>query len=68
MSVQLDRILELPFEQYMQACWDHAREKAQLSGIGAIVYGHMLQTPAEPEALWARRYWFNKIQQGESTP
>lgn len=57
----LDNILALPFEQYIIACWTHAYRKAQESAAGHIVYSYMLEDPNFPEALWAKRYWFNRV-------
>ena len=60
MTDKLQEILELPFEQYMTACWDHARQIAKESRAGEIVFSYLIQDPSEMEAGWARRYWFAK--------
>lgn len=65
MNPKLDRILQLPFAQYIQECWAHAHERAQVDPLCSIVYGYMRQTPAEAEANWAKRYWFNKVKETE---
>lgn len=55
----LSEALELPFNEYLCWCHDYCRDKAQQDLIFADVYAnsalHML------EALWAKRYWYNKI-------
>ena len=55
----LNEALELPFNEYLRWCHDYCREKAQQDPIFADVYAHS----AFPmlEALWAKRYWYNKI-------
>lgn len=58
---KLEHILELPFEEYMRECWQHAKDRAAVSPLAAIVYKDMLTAHrADTEAMWARRYWFNK--------
>jgi hypothetical protein len=57
---KLEKFLEQPFDKYMEACWNHVREKALIDPIMAIVYAEMLSNPAAMESAWARRYWFHK--------
>jgi len=59
---KLEELLDLPFEEYMAGCWDHVRGMALRDPVASIVYQHMLAAPAAMEALWARRYWFNKVE------
>jgi hypothetical protein len=60
---KLDSILALPFEQYMQACWQHVHDKALTDPMVAVVYGWMRQDPSNTEAQWAKRYWFCKAKE-----
>ena len=52
---------DLPFEQYLEACWEHCAKKAQESPSALYVFGLILHEPATAEALWAKRYWYNKV-------
>ena len=60
---KLDEILKLPFEEYMAACWNHMREKALADPIAEIVYLQTISEPAAMESMWARRYWFSKVEE-----
>ncbi len=59
-QTKLQRILELPFEDYMAECLEHVRQLALKDPIANIVYQHMVEAPAACEAQWARRYWYAK--------
>lgn len=56
----LAALLALPFEQYMQGCWDHVRKLALADPVASVVYEHIVAFPAAMEASWAKRYWFHK--------
>lgn len=59
-NTKLKEILELPFEAYIEMCWQHVEDKAHEDPVALYIYEKMLQEPHSTEALWARRYWFNK--------
>lgn len=59
-QTKLDSLLALPFEEYMNGCWNHVRELALNDPVANVVYQHMIEAPASMEASWARRYWFHK--------
>ena len=57
---KLEELLELPFEEYMHGCWNHAFAKAGTDPIAMYLYEMAVREPAAVEAQWAKRYWFYK--------
>ena len=57
---KLEDLLALPFEDYMRGCWQHAFDTAGEDPIAMYLYEMTIKEPAAIEAMWARRYWFNK--------
>lgn len=57
---KLERIIDLPFEEYMIECWKHVHELAAADPIASIIRDHIIAAPAMIEANWARRYWYHK--------
>lgn len=66
MQTKLDKLLNLPFEEYMQECWKHSFEIAGKDPIAMYLYEMQIKEPAAIEAMWAKRYWFNKCNSYES--
>ena len=60
MKSKLEQILELPFEEYIQACWQHAFDIAGKDPIAMYLYQMTIKEPSSIEAMWAKRYWYNK--------
>lgn len=63
MKTKLEELLELPFDQYLKGCWEHARQLARNDPVTNVVFIHMCAEVNAMEAAWARRYWFNKCKE-----
>ena len=57
---ELEKLLALPFGEYMRGCWQHSFDLAGKDPIAMYLYEMVIKEPAAVEAMWARRYWFAK--------
>ena len=51
--------LELPFDEYMNWCWDWCRTKAEQDLVFADVW-NCVANAALFQSQWAKRYWYHK--------